>query len=237
MNFEVFLSFGIRYSLFDIRYYYLYLMYLIKTPWWLRVLYPQLVWRFPGKEKVIYLTFDDGPHPVATLFALEQLKRYNAKASFFCIGKNVLEYPGIYDRILQEGHVAGNHTFNHVNGWKVSNEVYHDEIQKTAHLVKSNLFRPPYGRIKRSQIRQLKTSDQRLQTIMWDVLSADFDTRLTPEACLGYVLYHTKPGSIVLLHDSEKAWPRMQFILPRMLEHFTRQGYRFEKIPDAVPGG
>jgi peptidoglycan/xylan/chitin deacetylase (PgdA/CDA1 family) len=208
-------------------------MYLIKTPWWLRALYPKLVWRLPGKEKLIYLSFDDGPHPVATLFALEELKKYNAKASFFCIGKNVLEHPGIYDRILQEGHSVGNHTFNHVNGWKTSDAVYNEEIQKASQLIKSSLFRPPYGRIKRSQLKQLQTKDQRLQTVMWDVLSADFDTRLTPEACLGYVLYHTRPGSIVLLHDSEKAWPRMQYILPRILEHFTRQGYRFEKIPDA----
>ncbi len=205
-------------------------MYLIKPPFWLRALYPQLVWRFPGKEKVIYLTFDDGPHPVATDFALEQLKKFDAKATFFCIGKNVQDNGELYNRILQEGHATGNHTYSHVNGWKVNDELYKTEIEQTAKLVNSNLFRPPYGRIKRSQIKQLQTPNPKLQTIMWDVLSADFDTRLTGDACLRYVLYHTKPGSIVLFHDSEKAWPRMQYALPKMLEHFTRQGYRFEAI-------
>lgn len=206
-------------------------MYLVKTPFWLRALYPKLRWRFPAGEKVIYLTFDDGPHPVATLFALEQLKQYNAKASFFCIGKNVEAYPEIYQEILVQGHSTGNHTFNHINGWKTSDDVYIEDIRKASGYINSNLFRPPYGRIKRSQIKRLQAPGLRLQTVMWDVLSADFDTGLTPEACIRYVLYHTKPGSIVLFHDSEKAWPRMQAALPAMLSYFTGQGYRFEAIP------
>jgi peptidoglycan/xylan/chitin deacetylase (PgdA/CDA1 family) len=209
-------------------------MYLIKTPWWLRALYPTLTWRMPRGEKTIYLTFDDGPHPVATPFVLEELKKAGAKATFFCIGKNVAQYPALYQQILDEGHATGNHTYNHVNGWKVTDELYKNEIAQAAQLIKSNLFRPPYGRIKRSQIKQLQTPNPKLQTVMWSVLSADFDTNLTGENCLGYVLYHTKPGSIVLFHDSEKAWPRMSYALPKVLEHFGKLGYGFEKIGDAV---
>jgi peptidoglycan/xylan/chitin deacetylase (PgdA/CDA1 family) len=215
-------------------------MYLIKTPWWLRALYPSLVWRIKGSDKTIYLTFDDGPHPTATPFVLDELKKYNAKASFFCIGKNVAEHPAIYQRIIDEGHAVGNHTYHHLNGWKTSDEVYLGDIKKAAALIDSPLFRPPYGRIKRSQLKKLQTPSRefgtRLQTVvMWDVLSADFDTNLTADACSGYVLYHTKPGSIVLFHDSEKAFPRMKEALPKMLEYFTREGYRFEAIEYRIP--
>ena len=205
-------------------------MYLVKTPFWLRALYPGLTWRIPVKEKIIYLSFDDGPHETATPFVLDTLQACNAKATFFCIGKNVQRHPDIYARIINEGHAAGNHTQNHLNGWKVSDEKYIADYKEAAQYIHSNLFRPPYGRIKRSQQKKIHTSDSRLQTIMWDVLSGDFDTTLTGEACLGYVLYHTKPGSIVVFHDSAKAWDRMSYALPRMLEHFSKEGYRFEAI-------
>jgi peptidoglycan/xylan/chitin deacetylase (PgdA/CDA1 family) len=208
-------------------------MYLISTPFWLRALYPTLTWRRRGEGKVLYLTFDDGPHETATPFVLDLLKQYNAKATFFCIGKNVAAHPEIYARILAEGHATGNHTYNHVNGWKVSNELYQQEVARTSELVHSRLFRPPYGRIKRSQIKKLQNEAWEggpMKIIMWDVLSGDFDTKLTGEACLGYVLYHTKPGSILLFHDSEKAFPRMQYTLPRVLEHFSKLGYGFEGI-------
>lgn len=205
-------------------------MYLVKTPFWLRALYPRLTWRLPVKEKIIYLSFDDGPHETATPFVLDTLKTYNAKATFFCIGKNVQRHPDIYTRIINEGHAVGNHTQNHLNGWKVPDEQYIADYKEAAQYISSDLFRPPYGRLKRSQHKQLLTSNSQLQTIMWDVLSGDFDTTLTGEACLGYVLYHTKPGSIVVFHDSTKAWDRMRYALPKMLEHFSREGYRFEKI-------
>lgn len=207
-------------------------MYLVKTPWWLRALYPALTWRIKEPGKTVYLTFDDGPHETATPFVLDQLKQYNAQASFFCIGKNVAAHPDIYQRILEEGHSVGNHTYNHVNGWKVSDEVYVSEVAKAATLIKSNLFRPPYGRIKRSQQKKLQTLNPKLQTIMWDVLSGDFDINLSAEACLGYVLYHTRPGSIIVFHDSTKAWERMRYALPKVLEHFTKQGYEFRTLPN-----
>lgn len=211
---------------------YLCSMYLVKTPWWLRALYPSLTWRIQGPGKTVYLTFDDGPHETATPFVLDQLQQYNAKATFFCIGKNVAAHTDIYNRILKEGHSTGNHTYNHINGWKVSDEVYLKEIADASTLIKSNLFRPPYGRIKRSQLKQLQTPNPKPQTIiMWDVLSADFDPNQTPGACLAYVLYHTKPGSIILFHDSAKAWERMRYALPKVLEHFTKEGYEFCAIP------
>lgn len=202
-------------------------MYLIKTPWWLRALYPSLEWRVPTGEKKIYLTFDDGPNPLATPFVLDQLAQYGAKASFFCIGKNVQAEPAIFQRILSEGHTIGNHTHHHLNGWNTGDATYLEDVQNADGYIQSNLFRPPYGRIKRSQIAALKN---KYRIIMWDVLSADFDTRLTPQASLAYVLYHTKPGSIVLFHDSEKAWDRMSFALPAMLKHFSGEGYVFEKL-------
>lgn len=205
-------------------------MYLVKTPFWLRALYPRLTWRLPVKDKIIYLSFDDGPHETATPFVLDTLQTYNAKATFFCIGKNVQRHPDIYTRIINEGHAVGNHTQNHLNGWKVPDEQYIADYKEAAQYISSDLFRPPYGRLKRSQHKQLLTINSQLQTIMWDVLSGDFDTTLTGEACLGYVLYHTKPGSIVVFHDSTKAWDRMQYALPKMLEHFSKEGYRFEKI-------
>ncbi len=205
-------------------------MYLVKTPWWLRICYPSLVWRMKTAEKKIYLTFDDGPHETATPFVLDLLKQYSAKATFFCIGKNVVDHPAIYERILAEGHSVGNHAMNHINGWKVKDAVYVDEVAQAAKLIKSNLFRPPYGRIKRSQQKKLQTANPKLQIVMWDVLSGDFDTDLPPEGCLAYVLYHTKAGSIIVFHDSTKAWDRMSFALPKVLEHFSREGFVFDVI-------
>jgi peptidoglycan/xylan/chitin deacetylase (PgdA/CDA1 family) len=209
-------------------------MYLIKTPWWLRTLYPSLTWRINEPGKKIYLTFDDGPHETATDFVLDQLQQFNAKATFFCIGKNVEQYPAIYNRILTEGHTTGNHTQNHLNGWKVSDEAYLKDVKEASQLIHSNLFRPPYGRIKRSQQKKLQTINPKPQTIMWDVLSGDFDTNLSPEACLGYVLYHTKPGSIIVFHDSTKARERMSYALPKVLEHFAGEGYEFSVIPEKI---
>ncbi len=221
-------------------------MYLTKTPWWLKALYPSFVWNMNVADKVLYLTFDDGPHPTATPFVLKELKKYNAKATFFCIGKNVVEQPKIYQQILDEGHAVGNHTYNHVNGWKTNNQLYIQDIAAAAKVIDSNLFRPPYGRITRfqasmlsdlSKVKSEKADIENLtfnfspfKIIMWDVLSADFDTKITPQKCLENVVLHAKVGSIVLFHDSSKAWDRMSYALPKVLEHFSREGYRFEKI-------
>ncbi|TAG31525.1 MAG: polysaccharide deacetylase family protein [Sphingobacteriia bacterium] len=210
-------------------------MYLVKTPWWLRALYPSFIWKIETSEPTIYLTFDDGPHETATPFVLDILQQYNAKASFFCIGKNVRLHPEIYQRILAEGHAVGNHTEHHLNGWKTKDEDYLQNIAKAATQIKSHLFRPPYGRIKNSQATLLKTNAcaglANPEIIMWDVLSGDFDLGLSPESCLQNVLKATVSGSIVVFHDSAKAWDRMSFALPKILKYFSDAGYGFKALP------
>lgn len=207
-------------------------MYLIKTPFWLRAFYPKCTWNIPSKEKVIYLSFDDGPHPEATPFVLAELKKYNAKATFFCIGNNVLKHPNIYESILKAGHRVGNHTYDHLNGWKTTTNDYIENIKDAVNLIESNLFRPPYGRITKNQIRLLHQQVNLPQEIiMWDVLSADFDLQLKGEDCARNVIKYTKPGSIIVFHDSQKAWDRMSVALPMVLDYFSQLGYRFESIP------
>jgi peptidoglycan/xylan/chitin deacetylase (PgdA/CDA1 family) len=208
-------------------------MYLVKAPWFLKALYPSFTWHIKTKEKILYLTFDDGPHETATPFVLDELKKYNAHATFFCIGKNVAAYPAIYERIRNEGHATGNHTWHHLNGWETEDDYYINDIKEAATCIPSDLFRPPYGRIKRSQWSKLKNQwapNRKLNIVMWDVLSGDFDVHLQPKRCLANVLYHSKPGSIIVFHDSTKAWKSMSYALPRMLEHFSKQGYQFKTI-------
>lgn len=189
-----------------------------------------LTWEIPAKEKTIYLTFDDGPHPVATPFVLDELKKYNAKATFFCIGKNVAAYPHIYKRILIEGHRVGNHTHNHLNGRKTDNKVWLDNVKEAAKWIDSDLVRPPYGKIRAFQARLLQEANPPYMIIMWNVLSADFDRSITPEKCFSHVKKKTKPGSIIVFHDSEKAFPNMRFALTESLKFFSAEGYRFEAV-------
>lgn len=200
--------------------------YPVRTPALLRWIYPSLEWSGDAADKTIYLTFDDGPHPIATPFVLDLLQQYQIKASFFCIGKNVQRYPQIYQRILAEGHQIGNHTQDHRNGWKTSKEDYLNNIFTAAQLIDTNLFRPPYGRITRAQIKSVQQQFA-YRIIMWDVLSGDFDTSLTPAQCWQKVKGAVRPGSIIVFHDSEKAWPRMQLALPKTIEYFLAQGYQF----------
>ena len=207
-------------------------MYLIKTPFWLRALYPNCTWKIPSKEKVIYISFDDGPHPEATPFVLEILKQYNAKATFFCIGNNVLKHPNVYESILQQGHRVGNHTYDHLNGWKTDLATYIENIKDAANLIESDLFRPPSGRVTRKQIRTIQSDPNcPKHIIMWDVLSGDFDLNLTGEDCAKNVIQNTAPGSIIVFHDSQKAWDRMSVALPLVLAYFSKLGYQFEFIP------
>lgn len=206
------------------------MFYLVKTPWWLKRFYSTLVWHIPVKEKVLYLSFDDGPHPVATPFVLDELKKYGAKATFFCIGKNVQEYPQLYKRILSEGHRVGNHTQNHLNGWKVTDKEYLENIRQAARYIDSDLFRPPYGRISAFQASLLQKAPNHFKVIMWDVLSGDFDRSLTAEKCTHHVKRYSRPGSIIVFHDSEKAFERVEGALPEVLQHFAGLGYRFDTI-------
>ena len=164
----------------------------------------------PATEKNIYLTFDDGPHPVATPFVLDELKKYTAKATFFCIGKNVIEHPAIYKRIIDEGHGVGNHTHNHLNGWKTNTNEYLNDVMIASKLFKSNLFRPPYGKLRSIQAKRIADAiaDKSAKIVMWDVLSGDFDETLSKEQCLKNVIDNTVEGSIIVFHDSEKAFAR-----------------------------
>lgn len=202
-------------------------MYFVKTPWWLKKLYPTLTWDLPARNKQVFFTFDDGPHPTATPFVLQVLRQYNAKATFFCIGKNVVEQPGIYQQLIDEGHAIGNHTFNHLNGWKTANDVYEQNVNQAAEVIGSKLFRPPYGRITKAQAKLLGVD---YRVMMWDVLSGDFDEKLSPQQCLLNVTKHTRPGAIVVFHDSSKAFSRLEYVLPKALEFVTRQGYTCSAI-------
>ena len=190
-------------------------------------LFPQLIWGVPVRDKEIFLTFDDGPHPEITPRVLEILDRFRAKATFFCTGKNVEKYPSVYHALLKAGHRTGNHGYHHLNGWKVSNRKYLDDVERCAAVVDSVLFRPPYGRITYLQIGYLKIS---YRIIMWSVLTWDFDKKTSPQQSLDYALKYGKPGSIVVFHDSEKASDNMLYALPRFLEHFSKQGYRFKVL-------
>ena len=205
------------------------MFYFVKTPWWLKQLYANRVWNMPAKDKTIYLTFDDGPHPAATTFALDVLKQYHAQATFFCIGKNVAEHPEIYHRILAEGHRTGNHTHNHLNGKKTDDKRYFENILEAEKYIDSDLFRPPYGRITRFQATHLMQK-LKYRIIMWDVLSADFDVEITVEKCLQHVIKNASDGSIVIFHDSEKAMERMSYALPKVLTCFTEKGFVFKAI-------
>lgn len=205
-------------------------MYLVKTPFWLRSLYPSFVWRKLNDLNKIYITFDDGPIPIVTPFVIKTLKLYQAPATFFCIGDNIRKYPQIFQELRDEGHSIGNHTFNHLKGWATEDTKYVENVKQCNELVQSDLFRPPYGRVKRTQVKALKKVYPGLNVIMWDVLSGDFDLKLSPEACLKNVIKATRPGAIIVFHDSLKAFERLEYVLPRALAYWKEKGYIFEKL-------
>lgn len=205
-------------------------MYLVKSPLLLKWYYPSLTWNKSRHEKVVYLTFDDGPIPIVTEFVLNTLKRFNCKATFFCIGANINKYPEIFNLVKNEGHAIGNHTLNHLKGWKTSDNTYIQNFSLCQQLTATQLFRPPYGRIKNSQIKRIKALHPDLNIIMWDVLSGDFDLNLSPEKCYQNVIRHTENGSIIVFHDSLKAFNRLKFALPAALEFLINQGYQFHTL-------
>ncbi|MCH5599432.1 polysaccharide deacetylase family protein [Niabella ginsengisoli] len=203
-------------------------MYFVKTPAWLKVIFNAYTWHIRTKERELYLTFDDGPHPAATPFVLEQLEKFNAKATFFCLGKNVLEYNAIYEQIIKKGHSIGNHTNNHLNGWNVTHDEYINNIDLASTYIKSDLFRPPYGRISRKAGRTLLQKNYKI--VMWDVLSGDFDAKISPEKCSANVVNKAKNGSIIVFHDSQKAFKNMSYALPLVLEYFSSKGFVFKSL-------
>ena len=204
-------------------------LYLTKTPDIIKPFGRDLLWHVNTSENELYLTFDDGPVVGVTEYVLDILKKYKAAATFFCVGENAMKNPGLLNRIVAEGHRIANHSFNHLSGWKTANYTYYKNILKARKYIDSILFRPPYGRITRQQTLLLK---KRFKIIMWDVLSGDFDNRNTPEICTNNVIKASKPGSIIVFHDSLKAKKNVLESLPLVLEHFALKGFTFKKLPD-----
>ena len=204
--------------------------YLVKTPFWLKKLYGECTWDVKTDDNVIYLTFDDGPHPTITDFVLDELSKFEAAATFFCIGNNVENHPDVYTRILQAGHAVGNHTQSHVNGWSTEKASYLRDIMDARKWIDSELFRPPYGRITKSQLRLLQKAQPPLHPIMWTVLSGDFDEKLSEEQCLKNVINNARRGSIIVFHDSDKAAEKLKFALPKVLQIFSEKGFAFKKL-------
>lgn len=205
-----------------------------KTPALLSALYADCLWKVNTTEKKLYLTFDDGPTEGVTPWVVEELEKWGAKATFFCIGKNVAAHPDIFRLLIEKGHTVGNHTYNHLNGWKQRNELYYSDADKGESTIlhhsdfhKVKFFRPPYGKLKPSQYRYLKT---KYQIVMWDVLSFDFNVELDKETVLKNVLKNATSGSIIVFHDSLKAKDKMLYALPKVLAHFSKQEFKFEAL-------
>lgn len=206
----------------------------IKTHWSIKKLFSNYVWDIPNNENKIYLTFDDGPTPEITEWTLNLLKEYNAKATFFCIGDNIRKHPEIFKKVIAAEHSIGNHTYNHLNGWKTSTDDYieNTKLHETEHYKLSiehcQLFRPPYGKIKPLQSKILRKLGYKI--IMWDVISYDFDPTISQEKCLENVLKNVQSGSIIVFHDSKKAFQNLEYVLPRILEFLNERGFVFEKL-------
>ena len=199
-----------------------------RIPNWIKWLYPSFLWQMPANEKSLFLTFDDGPHPTITPAVLALLSRYNAKATFFCIGDRVKRYPAIFQSIVASGHAIGNHTQHHLNGWNSSTEDYIADVLEASKFISSKLFRPPYGRIRRRQASLLR--ERGYQMVMWTILSADYDQALSKEQCAHRVLRNIHAGSIYLFHDSEKGEERMLYALQKLLETAIAEGFEFKII-------
>lgn len=210
--------------------------YWIKTKSFIKRLFSNYVWDLPNTQNKIYLTFDDGPTPEITEWVLEELKKHNVKATFFCIGNNIQKHPDLFQKVINEGHVIGNHTYDHMNGWKTETKTYLEnislcdkQIQKSSiENLQSKIFRPPYGKIKTAQAKIVRRLGYKI--IMWDVLSADFDQTITPEKCLENVISNVKSGSVIVFHDSIKASHNLKYALPKTLNFLKEKGFLFDVI-------
>ena len=198
----------------------------ITPPKFIRKMLPDLIWQIED-EQGVYLTFDDGPTPGITEWILTMLKRHNAKATFFVLGKNAEKYPDLYAKILADGHRVGNHTYSHQKGYLMSLERYLEDIDLASYTVQSNLFRPPYARVTPSQLRAVA---QRYKIVMWSIISRDYNRKISGEMCLRGVLPHIKAGAIILFHDSEKSFANMSYALPKVLERIDELGLKCKAI-------
>lgn len=209
-----------------------------KIPHFIKRIFPNYTWDISAKNKTLYLTFDDGPTPEITQWTLDTLNKYNAKATFFCIGNNVEKYPKIFYNVLKEGHSIGNHTQDHIVGWKTSTKEYinntlqaetiiNKELENTE--IKLNLFRAPFGKLKNSQGKALKKLGYKI--IMWSVVAFDWEQKVSKEQCLKNVINNASiKNNIIVFHDSVKASRNLMFVLPKVLEHFSEKGYIFKAI-------
>lgn len=209
-------------------------LYWVKTRWFIKRLFNGYVWSLPQSQKTVYLTFDDGPIPEITEWVLNVLKEHDIKGTFFCIGDNIEKHPEVFEKLIDGGHSIGNHTFNHINGWNTEDSVYlanaeacrQSIVTRTGSDVK--LFRPPYGKIRAAQAKAIKQLGYKI--IMWDVLSADFDTTITPEQCLQNVIKNAANGSVIIFHDSIKASANLKYALPKAIEYLKENGFKFGTI-------
>jgi peptidoglycan/xylan/chitin deacetylase (PgdA/CDA1 family) len=202
-------------------------MHFVRPIFILKYIYPEAIWREDKNKNNIYLTFDDGPIPEITPWILDCLKEKNVKASFFCVGENIKKHPEIFNRLLDEGHVVGNHTYNHLRGWNTENKDYFDNINQCQELTRTNLFRPPYGRARKSQMKELAKD---FKIVMWDVLTGDYDQEITPYECYKNCIDTTRNGSIIVFHDNIKAINNVKYALPKSIEYLIEQGYQFKTL-------
>lgn len=204
---------------------------MVRPPLFLRWIYPNAIWNIPSESKVVYLTFDDGPTPNVTNEVLKQLDDFQAKATFFCIGKNIDNHPDLFDLIKKSGHHVGSHTYSHLNGWKTNQNDYLRDYEKGKLSVKTNLFRPPYGRI---LLKPLQVIQQQDRVIMWDILTKDYNSQIRPEQILKTIKKHLHPGAIIVFHDSIKAAKNLRTVLPPLLQYLKEEGYAMHTIPYEV---
>ncbi len=199
----------------------------VHPPKLVRRIYPNGVWKIPEQDKKIYLTFDDGPIPEVTYWVLSKLKEYDAKGTFFCVGENVKRNPHIFEELIRNGHSVGNHTFNHLDGWKTGFFSYLKNAEVANRVIDSKLFRPPHGKLTMAQRNALGS---RYKIVLWDVLSKDYDRTLSPQMCYENVVRYSKPGSVIVFHDSIKASKNLFYALPKVLDYYSKEGYSFERI-------
>ncbi len=207
-----------------------------KIPKIIKELFPNYIWDVRNENKTIYLTFDDGPIPDVTEFVLEQLKKYNAKATFFCIGDNIKKHPEIFKKIISDGHVIGNHTMNHIQAWGTNKELYLQNVMECENCIREYIdvdsiqkyFRPPYGQISVSKLGAVKKLGYKI--VLWDTLSKDWEQTFSKENCLQNVIQHVESGSILVFHDSVKASKNLKYVLPEVLHYFSEREYTFDSI-------